>query len=92
MYNSEESCARMIESILCYDCKGYTDAIAVREYERNAYRDYLADYEKELGEIKVLLLIQNRIDAIDHIETNVYTDSDGLSYNSIKYKAGFFEI
>ena len=87
--NIQKYCLDMIESILCYDCKGYKTAKDVLDYENNAYHNYLSDYIEVLGENRVLELIQNRIDAIDHVVSDVYTDSEGCSYNSIIWKRGY---
>lgn len=81
----ELSCISMINSILAYSCHGYT-AEEVMAHEESAYRNYLADYVEMLGREKVVALIQGQIDSIDHVEQNVYTDSEGLMYNSIIWK------
>lgn len=80
------SCIDIINSILAYDCRGYSVAKDVLEYEKNAYHNYLQDYMDELGEHKVLELIQGQIDSIDTVTTDVFCDSEGVSYNSIKWK------
>ena len=82
----EFDCIDMINSILCYNCQGYTDAEAVMQYEEKAYYNYLADYVKDLGRDKVVALIQGQIDSIAGVRNCVYTDSEGLSYNSIVWK------
>lgn len=82
----ELSCIGMINSILAYDCRGYSDANAVLEYENNAYHNYLEDYVTELSEDRVLELIQGQIDSIDTVDVDVACDSEGISYNSIKWK------
>lgn len=81
----ELSCISMINSILAYSCHGYT-AEEVMAHEESAYRNYLADYVEALGRDKVIALIQGQIDSIDHIEQNVFADSEGLMYNSIIWK------
>ena len=82
----ELSCIDMINSILCYNCKGMTDAIEVLEHEEKSHYNYLADYVTKLGREKVIELIQGQIDSIDSVKMNIYTDSDGLSYSSIIWK------
>lgn len=82
----ELSCIEMINSILAYDCRGYSDAKDVLEYEKNSYHNYLEDYTTELGEKRVLELIQGQIDSIDTVDVDVSRDSEGLSYNSIQWK------
>lgn len=80
------SCIDMINSILCYNCQGFTDAEAVMQYEEKSYYNYLADYVKELGRDKVVALIQGQIDSIAGVRNGVHIDSEGLSYNSIVWK------
>lgn len=79
-------CIGMINSILCYNCKGYTDAEKVLEYEESAYHNYLSEYVNELGRDKVIALIQGQIDSIRGIKENVFEDDEGLTYNSIVWK------
>ena len=82
----ELSCIDMINSILCYNCKGYKDAEKVMEYEEKAYHNYLAEYVELLGRNRVISLIQEQIDSIDSISHAVFTDSEGVVYNSINWK------
>ena len=64
----------------------HAEIISVEGYIKDAYRNYLADYVEALGRDKVIALIQGQIDSIDHIEQNVFADSEGLMYNSIIWK------
>lgn len=80
------SCIDMINSILCYNCQGYTNAEAVMQYEENVYYNYLADYVKVLGRKKVVALIQGQINSIAGVRHCVHIDSEGVSYNSIVWK------
>lgn len=82
----ELSCIEMINSILAYNCKGYTDAKAVLEYEKYCYHNYLESYVAEFGEERVLELIQDQIDSIDCVHVGVSRDFEGLTYNSIQWK------
>ncbi len=82
----ELSCIEMINSILAYDCRGYSVAKDVLEHEKNSYYNYLEDYITELGEDRVLELIQGQIDSVDTVNVDVMYDSEGVSYNSIKWK------
>lgn len=84
--DSELRCIDMINSILCYNCEGYTDAEKVMQYEENSRYNYLADYVELFGRDKVVALIQEQIDSIDSVNVSVYTDSEGLTYNSINWK------
>ena len=86
LLEEELSCISMINSILAYSCHGMTDAEAVMQYEERSYYNYLADYVEMFGRDKVVALIQEQIDSIDHIEHCVYTDSEGCTYNSIIWK------
>lgn len=95
LYYAEEeilSCISMVDSILCYDCRGFSDASAVLSYSKRSYKDYLKEYVESLGENMVLKIIQEQIDSIDHIKCDVYTDSEGVSYNSIVWKDEAKEI
>ena len=83
----ELSCIEMINSILAYNCRGYSSPKEVLEHEKkNLYHNYLEPYTTELGEDRVLELIQGQIDSIDTVEVGVSRDSEGVYYNSIKWK------
>ena len=82
----EFSCIRMINSILAYQGAGMTDAEAVMQMQERRFYNYLAEYVDMFGRDKVVALIQGQIDSIDHVEHGVYTDSEGLTYNSIIWK------
>lgn len=79
----ELDCIGMINSLLCYNYCGYTDAEKVLQCEENSHYNYLSDFIKLLGREKVKRLIQGQIDSIKTIEYNVFTDDEGCSYNSI---------
>lgn len=82
----ELSCIDMINSILCYSCRGYKDAAKVLEYEEHSYHNYLADYVKTLGRNNVIALIQGQIDSIAGVNEDVFTDDEGVIYSSIVWK------
>ena len=82
----ELSCIEMINSILAYSCRGYTKAKDVLEHEKNAYHNYLENYTTELGEDRVLELIQDQIDSIETVNVDVWRDSDGILYSSTRWK------
>lgn len=82
----ELSCIGMINSILCYNCRGYKDAEKVVEYEQRSYHNYLEDYIKTLGRNKVIALIQVQIDSISGVSEDVFTDDEGVTYSSIVWK------
>lgn len=82
----ELRCIGMINSILCYNCQGYTKAEDVLHYEEHrTYRNYLEEYVDKLGRARVLELIQGQIDSIEGIAVGVFQD-EGLTYNSIIWK------
>ena len=79
----------MVVSILAYDWNKNDGETAKQllDWELNdRYHSYLEEYVKLLGYDTILNLIQQEMDDIDHIEQAVFTDSDGLTYNSIIYK------
>ena len=85
--DNELSAVSMIHSIIAY---GYTEGMTAEDLlnrERNSYHNYLEDHEKKLGEKRLLELIQENLDDIDHIDCGVFTDSEGCSYNSIRFKS-----
>lgn len=86
IHEEELSCIEMINSILCYTCRGYKDAVKVLEYEERSYFNYLKDYVKTLGRNKVIALIQGQIDSISGVSEDVFTDDEGVTYSSIVWK------
>lgn len=81
------NCIDMINSLLCYSCRGYKKAKDVLEYDMNiAYCSYLKEYVDCLGEDTVLKLIQEQINDIARIDTDCFVDDEGLSYSSIIWK------
>lgn len=80
-------CIDMINSLLCYSCRGYKKAKDVLEYDTNiARRSYLKEYVDCLGEDTVLKLIQEQINDIARIDADCFVDDEGLSYSSIIWK------
>lgn len=75
----------MIDSILAYGGFGFT-AEEVLKNEEKSYHNYLAEYVEMLGREKAIALIEGQIESIDHINSCVYTDSEGCTYNSIVWK------
>lgn len=82
----ELDCISMINSILCYRLRWEKDAAIVLQEDRSKKYSYLSEYVESLGETKVIQLIQNQIDDIAYIKNSVYTDGEGLTYNSIVWK------
>lgn len=71
----ELSCISMINSILAYDCKGWTDAEMVMQYEEGQRYNYLADYVDALGRDRVVELIQAQIDDVADVVYAGYVTS-----------------
>lgn len=84
--SKEFDCIDMINSILAYQCSGYTDGEAVLKHEENSYHNYLADHVKILGREKVIALIQRQIDSMVGVKYGVFADGEGVTYNSIIWK------
>lgn len=84
--SEELSCISMINSILCYRLRWEKNAAIVLQEERSKTYSYLSKYVDSLGEVKVIQLIQNQINDIAYIKNSVYTDGEGLTYNSIVWK------
>lgn len=81
----EIACISMINSILAYGERGIS-AEEVLKRQENGYYNYLDEYVKELGRDRVIELIQGQIDDIADIDKDVMTDSEGVSYNKIRWK------
>ena len=81
----EHNARGMINSILAYQCAGVLDAKQVRASEKNRWHDYLLDYEKELGEQRLLELIDEQIKSMYCVLKSVGEDSEGVIYNSVIY-------
>lgn len=90
----ELRCLEMINSQLAYDSDFRFSKMALLNYspeavlrkDLNGYRSYLLEYVELLGRARVLELIQEQMDSIESIKVGVFTDSEGLTYNSIIYK------
>lgn len=82
----EQSCQDMIESIVCYHWTPVITGGELLEMELVRQPSYLAEYVEKLGEARVREMIYETIELIDHIENNVYTDSEGCTYNNIIWK------
>ena len=81
----ELSCIDMINSILAYGGFGATAEEIMRRQEQS-YHNYLAQYVDMLGRRRVIELIQGQIDSIIAIRSSVFTDDEGITYNSIAWK------
>ena len=78
----ELSCRRMINSLLCYHYYDIKEAKKIIELEKARYHDYLKQYVEELGEQRVIELINEQRASIYAVLFNVGEDNEGLSYNS----------
>ena len=74
------NCYEMAESLFAY---GYASLDKPEDVLKSRYME---DYIKEFGADKVVELAREVADSIDHIEYDVFTDGEGCSYNSVKYK------
>lgn len=79
----ELDCIDMINSILAYSPFTFKSENINNEAEQALKNRYLERYKESLGSNRVKELIKGQISAISSIKQNVYTDSDGLSYNRI---------
>ena len=84
----EYSAREMINSYLAYQCKDEKIARNVLYYDdyHNRHYNYLKQYLDELGEERMLELIQEQINDIVCVLQNTFTDNEGLSYNSIVWR------
>ena len=82
----EHYCREMIDSLLAYNYRNVKNAIIVLEGQKMARYNYLDEYIEKLGEKRVLRLIEEQINDIVRVDTNVLIDDEGLSYNAIIWK------
>lgn len=73
-------CCEMAESLFAY---GFASLDKPEDVLKSRYME---DYIKEFGADKVVELARKVADSIDRIEYDVFTDGEGCSYNSVKYK------
>lgn len=80
-------CISMINSVIAYDWYERQTAKRLLDWELNdRYHSYLEEYVNKLGYDEVLALVQGQLDDIVSIERDVFTDGEGVSYNSITWK------
>jgi len=89
--SAELSCRDMINSILAYNWHGQTadEIVGEQEADRWNYLDKFIngdDMRPPLGRERVVELVQEQMDDIDSVVKDTVTDSEGISYNSIKWK------
>lgn len=78
-------CIEMINSILAYGGLGCSAEYVMKQQEQSHF-NYLAKYVAVLGRKKVVELIQGQIDSIVCVHTSVFTDDEGVTYNSIVWQ------
>ena len=82
-----KSAWKMIGSVLAYNWQNGQSAKELLDWElNNRCHSYLKEYVDKLGYDTILNLTQQEMDDIAYIKRAVFTDSDGLTYNSIVYK------
>ena len=80
-------CISMINSVIAYDWHKGQTAKELLDWELNdRYHSYLEEYVNKLGYDEVLTLMQDQLNDIKSIERDVFTDDEGVSYNSITWK------
>lgn len=80
-------CISMINSVIAYDWYEGQTAKELLDWELNdRYHSYLEEYVEKFGYDTVLALVQGQLDDIVSIERDVFTDGEGVSYNSITWK------
>lgn len=80
-------CIEMINSVIAYDW--YMGETAKKLLDRelsHKHRSYLEEYVNKFGYDEVLALMQSQLDDIKFVERDVFTDGEGVSYNSITWK------
>ena len=80
-------CISMINSVIAYDWYEGQTAKRLLDWELNdRYHSYLEEYVNKLGYDEVLALVQGQLEDIKSIDRDVFTDGEGVSYNSIIWK------
>ena len=80
-------CISMINSVIAYDWHEGQTAKELFDWElNNRYHSYLEEYVSKLGYDEVLALVQDQLNDIKFVERDVFTDDEGVSYNSITWK------
>lgn len=80
-------CVSLINSVIAYDWyKGETAKELLDRELNHKHRSYLEEYVNIFGYDEVLALVRGQLDDIVSIERGVFTDDEGVSYNSIIWK------
>lgn len=82
VYADPKSCIDMIHSIIAYgrDFKDGEDLVQEQEHK---HYNYLSKFIDAMGRDKVVELADQQVKRPHRIEKGTYTDSEGLSYNSL---------
>lgn len=80
---TELECIGMTNSIIAYGNFTFESECLNKNAEQVLSDHYLQKYIRSLGVERVLELIKGQFRAIASIDYDVYTDAEGLSYNSI---------
>ena len=75
-------CYQMAESLLVY---GFAKLDSPQDVLKSRF---MKVHSKQLGDDTVVQIAKQVADSIANITHNVYTDTDGCSYNTMKYKNG----
>lgn len=83
-------CVEMINSIIAYSYSSgfppnFTGEDLVKNEESKKY-SYLSEYIKSLGRSTVVKLADGQICDVSAVRSNVFTDDEGVTYNSIVWK------
>lgn len=80
------SCVEMINSVLAYNWNGETAKDLLDWELSDRYKSYLKEYVNHFGYDVVLDLVKEQMMDIAEISKDVFTDSEGNSYNKIIWK------
>lgn len=78
----------MIHSLLAYNYPLSMSGKEILDKEKSSSHNYLENYIDALGEESVVRLIDGERNSISDVKTCVYTDSEGVTYNSIMFSDG----
>lgn len=83
-------CIEMINSIIAYSYSdGFPSDFTGEDFvkkEESKKRSYLKEYIESLGRSTVVKLAEAQMCDVETIQTNIFVDDEGVSYNSIVWK------
>jgi len=91
VYEDPKHCVDMIHSIIAYS-RDFKDGEDLVQEQEHKYRNYLDNYIDAMGRDKVVELADIQVKRPHKIEKAVYTDSEGLSYNSLTFLDGHEDL